>query len=378
MGIVRAVKLLSIMRGLINNRFSDASQLMSEMHGLPQKVGQHLTLYNGRDFDTHFANLYNQGKTEQIAIEAIVQKLGLQGNVTGVVARASIGQVYKVVSTAGTLAIKAKYPSIETQLRSDFKVLSTLVWPLRFLPLRNSALPTMIKDLSGIILAECDYLHEAGNQRLFHDHFKNYPGLYIPEVICNNNEAIASEWIEGKSLAKNDEWFVNRYLEFLLLSIKKLGAVHTDPHPGNFLVEGVDHASRLVIVDFGSVIRLNNQEQQAITRLLLGEYIDEHEIYNDLVILGVGRNSLDQYLEVLGDLVSILLEPFYYDGRYDFADWRMQYKLNTLLAYGTWEEPLVLSPKLLLFIRTIQGLYYYARKDSIVINWRELTSKYLG
>lgn len=382
MNLGRAVKLLSVIRGIIKSDFAHVSGIMGEMHGLPQKMGQHFTLYNDRDFGQYFAALCTKSNIEEIEIEKVLQGLRLEPEAVEIYAQASIGQVYRVAAGDRQLAVKVKYPQVEKKIKNDFRVLRAVLWPLRVLPLRNSGLFPLLQQLETMLLAECDYKTEAENQGVLHRLFAREDDICIPEVVAYNDRAVASEWMAGKevihSLDSIDRWFAESYLRFLLISLGRSGIVHADPHPGNFIITPSGGGQRkLAVVDFGSTVVFTPDEKQAVIRLLSGDYESEKHLADDLLLLGLHQEAVDMYRPILGDLVSIIFEPFYYPGEYHFANWRFQYKMNTLLAARPWEKPLAIPLKLVLLARTIQGLYYYARKSSAVINWHGAVRKYL-
>lgn len=381
MNLGRAIKLLSVVKGIIKSDYEHVAGIMGEMHGLPQKMGQHFTLYNDRDFSQYFAALCTKSHIEKIEIEKNLRELGLSPENVGIYAQASIGQVYRVDAAEGQLAVKVKYPQVEKKIKNDFRILRAVLLPVRFLPLRNSGLFPLLGQLESMLLAEGDYKAEAEHQRVLHRLFDKEDDIRIPEVVAYNDRAIASAWMAGEGLSHSldslDPWFVESYLKFILISLGRSGIVHTDPHPGNFIISPGGRESKLTVVDFGSTAVFTAEEKQAAVRLLSGDYEDEISLANDLLLLGLHAEVIDMYRPILGDLVSIIFEPFYYPGSYHFANWRFQYKMNTLLASRPWEKPLALPVKLILLARTIQGLYYYARKSQAVFNWHSAVRKYL-
>ena len=396
MGLFRAFKLLSLIKELIRGKYGDASDLMSELHGLPQKVGQHLTLYqeNLGQFDRYFKTLCTQSKAVDLDVWKAIDDIGLSRGKCELVAQASIGQVYRAEIPEGSVAIKVQYPGVETRIRSDFKLIKALLLPTRLLPLRKSGLLPMLDNLRLAVLDECDYLREARDQQEFQSLFENDKYIHIPRIISFNKRAIASDWVLGDNLAQYklrlDRWFIETYLTFILKSLKHLHKIHADPHPGNLVIAGqppeVNHAKprraavgrKLAVLDFGAVAHFSAGEADALCRLLLGEYNNDTELIEDLLVLGIDEKSLEAYRPILGDLVSILLEPLYYPGEYDFMGWRLQYKMNTLMGSRAWETPLEIPFKLMLFLRTLQGLYFYARKNFIVFNWQHSIKTWLG
>ena len=381
MSVLRAVKLLSLIRGIVKGDYEQVSDLMGGLHGFPQKLGQHLTLY-GDDFDRYFDALYTKSKTEDVAIENIIDELELAPQNIEISAQASIGQVYRVTTADGVMAVKVKYPGVEKKITSDFNTLNGLLWPTRLLPLKNSSILPLLEHLKLMLLRECDYPLEAENQQIFYQLFKEDEEISVPEVVNYNDRALVSRWAAGRLLSESpdsaDRWFVGTYLTFILKSLKQLGMIHTDPHPGNFIITAVNNKRELTVLDYGSVVCFNEPEADAIRRLLLGSYDNEPDLLDDLRILGVNDETLEMYRPIAGDLVSVLFEPFYYEGEYDFINWRLQYKVNTLLASKGWEKPLNIPLKLLLFLRAFQGLYFYARRNCVLFNWHDEVKKQLG
>jgi len=366
---------------MIKGDYRKVSGLMGEMHGFPQKLGQHLTLYRGDPFDRYFKDLCTASRTEDVNITEVLGELQIEAGKFEISAQASIGQVYRVEAGAGVLAVKVKYPGVEERIRSDFRTLKTVLWPVRVLPLKNSSLFPLLEQMKLLVLAECDYRREAEVQKAFQELFGDDPDITVPEIITYNERAIASKWVDGTGLVGCtgwlDGWFIETYLKFILTSLRELGMIHADPHPGNFILTGAN-GRKLAVLDYGSAVMFNTREAGAAVRLLAGEYGDEAELLDDLRILGIDEESLHIYRPIIGDLVSILLEPFYSPGPYDFSDWRMQYRINTLMSSRAWEKPLLMSPKLLLLVRTIQGLYFYARENSVIFDWHKAVSNYLG
>lgn len=381
MSLFRAFKLLSLIKELIRGRYGDASDLMSKLHGMPQKVGQHMTLYQEDfgQFDRYFKTLCTQSRAESLDVGKSIDAFGLSPDRVTLAAQASIGQVYRVETPDGSLALKVRYPGVEARIRSDFRLLKVLMWPTRLLPLRKNSLLPVLDNLRLAVLAECDYHREAANQQEFHGLFENDEYIRIPRIITFSEQAITSEWVEGHDLSQYkmglERWFIAAYLSFILKSLKYLHKIHADPHPGNLIITG---ERKLAVLDFGAVVHFSAREADAVCRLLMGGYNDETELANDLLTLGISAKAVEVYRPILGDLVSILLEPLYYPGEYDFMAWRLQYKINTILGSRAWGTPLEIPFKLMLLLRTLHGLYFYARKNLIVFNWHQTIKTWLG
>lgn len=380
MSVFRAFKLLGMLKNLIKNDYASASTSMSELHGLPQKFGQHLTLYQGSHLNSYFEKLCVESKTEALPAADYLKSINISFQEINLYAQASIGQVYKVKSRDKDLALKIKYPNIEKKIKSDIKTLKLILAPLKLTPLKNNNLFLLAEYFEQLLINECDYLQEAYVQNTFCKLFKEDSDIVVPFAGYFDEKAILSEWVEGNNLLNKDEiddWFVNNLLRFLLISLKEIGMVHSDPNPGNFLIFENNGTKQLAVLDYGSVVILNVEQKELLVKLILGNLNSEQDLFNALGKLGVSGETIDDYRPILGDLISILFEPFYYPGHYNFADWRLQYKINTLMSSRQWARPLAISPSLIMILRAMQGVYHYARSSSVKINWYNAARNYL-
>lgn len=176
-------------------------------------------------------------------------------------AAASIGQVHRAVWHDGRdVAVKVQYPGADEALRSDLRQLQ------RFSRLFQALVPgTEVKPLLAELAArmdeELDYRGEADSQRAFVKAFEHDEQVYVPKVVASAPKVLVTEWVAGKPMARiiadgdtatRNE--VGRLLaEFHYSSPARAKLLHSDPHPGNFLL--LDDG-RLGVVDFGAVARL--------------------------------------------------------------------------------------------------------------------------
>jgi predicted unusual protein kinase regulating ubiquinone biosynthesis (AarF/ABC1/UbiB family) len=198
-------------------------------------------------------------------------------------AAASIGQVHHGVWHDGReVAVKVQYPGADEALRSDLRQLQ------RFSRLFQAFVPgTEVKPLLAELAArmdeELDYQAEAQNQRAFAKVFDGDLEVLIPKVVASAPKVVITEWVSGTPLAKiiksgdaETRNEVGRLLTvFHYSSPQRAHLLHSDPHPGNFMLTG---DGRLCVIDFGGVARLPDgipSHFGEMTRLALDGRSDE-------------------------------------------------------------------------------------------------------
>ncbi|MCV7384341.1 ABC1 kinase family protein [Mycolicibacter longobardus] len=173
-------------------------------------------------------------------------------------ASASIGQVHRAVWNDGRdVAVKIQYPGADEALRADLKLIQRFNWVAKQV-VPGADVDRVVAEINDTLEAELEYRQEADNQRAFAKAFAGDPKFAVPAVIASAPKVIVSEWIEGRRLSEiirsgtkeERDSACALLLEFTLSSPARVGLVHADPHPGNFMLlpDG-----RLGVIDFGAV-----------------------------------------------------------------------------------------------------------------------------
>ncbi|WP_040925555.1 ABC1 kinase family protein [Saccharomonospora marina] len=176
-------------------------------------------------------------------------------------AAASIGQVHRAVWHDGReVAVKVQYPGADEALRSDLRQLQ------RFSRLFQALVPgteikPLLAELADRMDEELDYRTEADSQRRFAKAFDADEQIVVPKVVASAPKVIVTEWISGTPYAHiiKDGTTTQRneagrlLAEFHYSSPTRAHLLHSDPHPGNFML--LDDG-RLGVIDFGAVARL--------------------------------------------------------------------------------------------------------------------------
>jgi predicted unusual protein kinase regulating ubiquinone biosynthesis (AarF/ABC1/UbiB family) len=119
----------------------------------------------------------------------------------------------------------------------------------------------LLQELTDRMSEELDYRSEAQHQRAFAKAFDGDPHVLVPKVVASSPKVLVTEWVEGKPLSAiiRDGERAERDLaglrlaEFHYSSPERVGLLHSDPHPGNFMLTA---DGRLCVIDFGAVAQL--------------------------------------------------------------------------------------------------------------------------
>ncbi|AXB44851.1 ABC1 kinase family protein [Amycolatopsis albispora] len=176
-------------------------------------------------------------------------------------ASASIGQVHRAVWHDGReVAVKVQYPGADEALRSDLRQLQRLSRLFQaFVP--GTDVKPLLAELAERMDEELDYRSEAENQRGFAKAFDGDDQVLVPKVVASAPKVVVTEWITGTPLSRiiaegttEQRNEAGRLLaEFHYSSPVRAHLLHSDPHPGNFMLMA---DGRLGVIDFGAVARL--------------------------------------------------------------------------------------------------------------------------
>lgn len=212
-------------------------------------------------------------------------------------AAASLGQVHRARLKDGRLvAVKVQYPGMAEALTSDLDNVGTLV---KAVSVASKSLDgrAYFHELRAQMALELDYRREARLCAVFAAAAAPFQDLRVPEVVerLSAGKVLTLELLEGPTLkaflaatprAANEERF--RVSAQLIRAIYgpflTTGAMHADPHPGNFLVMP---DGKLGVLDFGAVKELSEGFVRPHRRLF-SDYLHgrEYDVLEHLRDLG--------------------------------------------------------------------------------------------
>ncbi len=220
-------------------------------------------------------------------------------------AAASIGQVHLATLIDGTeVVVKVRRPGVVEQVEIDLDVLHHIANSAsRFSRFSDRYdLIEVVEEFSNTLMEELDYRNEARNAERIAKNFAGDQSIHIPRIFW---EATTSGMItmsritgikvtdsEGLDAAGVDrQALANRSANIILKMIFEDGLFHSDPHPGNFFIEG---NGRIGLIDYGQVGILDDRTRDRLIDLVLAaRNQDSHRVVDALQDLGMGKDIHD-------------------------------------------------------------------------------------
>ena len=232
-------------------------------------------------------------------------------------ASGSLGQVYRARYEGRDVVVKVLRPGVEELVASDIQAVSRLLDMImaRWSNSHLRGFRVVVDEFSKRIGEEMDFRQEATNAIAMADRFATNPRVLIPsiETALTRQRVIVMEYMEGTkvdSLAslvsagrlsgrKVVESVVEAYIQMMLVD----GLFHADPHPGNLLVTD---DGRLVLLDFGMVVRVEPEMRRILIRTALAAVgRDASGVIRGFFELGIVEPGTD--MTTIHRLVDVLL-----------------------------------------------------------------------
>ena len=299
-------------------------------------------------------------------------------------AAASLGQVHRAALRGGeAVAVKVQYPGVAATVRQDVNNVKALLRVFTAIArdvMRQEVDPREVAaELEARLQEELDYLHEAANLERFRTLLAEDHEVMIPRVhrAFTTRRVLTMEYLEGYPIQdilapgveqELKDWVAVKLFTLLWRQVLEFGVLHTDPHPGNYLVT---HHPRLGILDFGSVRVFEPGIRHAYLRLARGLLAhDDREIGAACVALGFLGPADDT--APLARMMHIVCEPLERDERFDPRTYDVMARAGqvTQLAF---EHRLFRTPGHQVFLfRALVGLDAYLKALGTVRNWHRL------
>ena len=232
------------------------------------------------------------------------------------VASASIGQVHKGVWADGReVAVKIQYPGADEALRADLKTMRQLTKMLKQLS-PGADVEGVVDELIERTEMELDYRLEANNQRAFAKAYEGHPHFFVPHIVGSAPKVMVSEWIDGgvplaeiirSGTPEQRDICGTRLFELTFDAPARVGMMHGDAHPGNFMLlpDG-----RMAVLDFGAVAPLPDGlpvEMGIMIRLAQEKQYDL--LLPTMEKVGFVRKGEQVSLEAIDEMLAQYVEP---------------------------------------------------------------------
>jgi predicted unusual protein kinase regulating ubiquinone biosynthesis (AarF/ABC1/UbiB family) len=307
-------------------------------------------------------------------------------------AAASLGQVHRAVLKSGEdVVVKVQYPGVDETVQQDLRNVKALLQVFttigRDVMRQNIDQSEVYQELEERLHEELDYINEAKNIALFQKMFRDDPEVVIPAVYpeVSSRRVLTMSFVEGYPFAdilkpgvdqRTKDWVALKYFRVVWRQIFEFGTLHTDPHPGNYLVT---FHPRLAILDFGSIRIFPEPIRKAYHGLAAAILRrDEKGMADCFVRLGF----LDKGDDPTGmiQIMDVIFEPVLVDKRYDPRDYDSLEKGMEVATIG-FEHRLFKAPGHRVFLaRALIGLDSYLKQLGTVANWhrvfKECVEKY--
>jgi ubiquinone biosynthesis protein len=230
-----------------------------------QFIGNRSDLF-GKDVSEELSKLQNQTKT---SFKAPKPK-GVYEMNEDPIASASIAQVHLGKLEDGRLvAIKIKRPNVDSDLKNELKNIRDTIRLSKIVMSEMSLLSDWFNDFEKTVADELDFSKEVSNIKLFSKIYKYNQNVRVPRVIpeLSGKDHIVMEYLPSEPIKKCknpievSENLMNTFIEQILYN----GVIHGDLHAGNIGVRG----NKLVMYDFGNVIRIPDFYQKAMRDVLV-------------------------------------------------------------------------------------------------------------
>lgn len=361
------------------------------LHGLPQKIGQILSLTELTEDAPAFTRLVETPPQLSAAesFAEIERALGCPWqncfrslNPHGV--GASLAQVHRGILHDGReVAVKIQYPGIAETLELDLKALGWLTAPIGGLR-RGFDLAGYRREVGEMLRLELDYRHEAEMLKQFRAHVVPLENVRVPQVIDDSSggRILTITWVDGVPFSEARQWtpperahLAATLVTLFFSSVFSALMIHADPHPGNYRFQRGAKYPAIGLLDFGCVKILSPAVAGAL-RALIDDTIDGCLRANapraqaHFESLGFNSVLLEPMQHLLPELCEILFTPLLANRPFNMDAWRLGARAEQSLGAFRWNLRMAGPPALVYFMRAYQGLVQYLSALAAPVNWR--------
>ena len=299
-------------------------------------------------------------------------------------AAASLGQVHRAVTKEGLdVAVKIQYPGVDDTVEQDLGNLKLLLRTLQTMGhdmmRQNIDTDAVYKELEQRLREELDYVAEARNMAEFRRRFADDSEIVIPRCFTDlsSRRVLTMEFLEGYPLAdlmnpvvdlELRTWVARKTQVVTWRQILEFGVLHTDFHPGNYLVT---HHPKMAVLDFGSIRRFPEPVRKAnlqVARAILSG--DDGVLADALKKLGYVKSGENPAPMV--EIVHLLFEPMYLDRDFAPGEYDTVAKATKLGEIAIENKIYQSPPHSVFLMRALIGLEGVSHGLAVTTNYRRI------
>jgi predicted unusual protein kinase regulating ubiquinone biosynthesis (AarF/ABC1/UbiB family) len=296
-------------------------------------------------------------------------------------AAASLGQVHRAETKSGeAVAVKVQYPGVAKTVRDDVKNVQALLRILtaiaRDVMRQDFDREEVAAELEARLAEELDYRQEAKNLARFRKLLADDPEVEIPLVHAklSTSRVLTMSFLEGYPIqdimapgVDDDlkDWVGLKLFRLFWRQVLEFGVLHTDPHPGNYLVT---HHPHIGILDFGAIRVLEPEIRRGYLTLARGLVTHDDALVVDAA-RQLGALGPDDDADALVRIVHISCEPLERDAVFDPKTFDLVERTAQVTQLAV-QHRLFRAPGHQVFLgRALLGLDAYLRALARARNW---------
>ncbi|MDA3920830.1 MAG: AarF/ABC1/UbiB kinase family protein [Salinisphaera sp.] len=282
-------------------------------------------------------------------------------------AAASIGQVHAATLADGrSVVIKIRYPGVADSIDADIANLGRLLKLSRFLPIRGRDLDAVLGELRDRFVEETDYRREVLNLKVLRG--MRLRDFAMPEAVPHlcTEAVLVTTRLDASPVDAADPHLGQSMIEAINRQVFTFGALHADPHPGNF---GITDDGRIALYDYGCVKYLDVPTRLAlrdiIAAALVGDWRGVHDGMERLGAVDPGswEKHGDVYAEIYERHARSAIDPLREQPVYTFTRDNLiesiRGEIGRSLKYWKYFNA---APEMVFVMRTLSGLYWILRR----------------
>lgn len=282
-------------------------------------------------------------------------------------AAASIGQVHAARLVDGReVVIKIRYPGVADSIDADVANLGRLLRWSRVIPIGGRDLDAVLTELRERFVEETDYRRELSNLNVLRE--LELRDFELPEPIdelCTEAVLVTTR-LDSGPLDDADPRLGTALVEAVNRQVFEAGALHADPHPGNF---GITERSTMALYDFGCLKYLDQATRVAMRDILASAMIEDWAgVHDGMERIGaVPEGSWARHSEVYRAIYARHAEstlaplrrrrPYVFE--HDELIDSIRSEIGRSMAYWHYFKA---APDMIFVMRTLSGLYWILRR----------------